>query len=239
MGAQAQSTEVRQAAAATKLEVKNGIEVVITQSDTLALKAEAASYEVLKKVVTKYSGNTLKIYLSNTEGLTNTGAIRVYLSQKNLPAIKAESGAAIKAAGKWHSSEADINLATGATFSGDLEVTGTCTVKAASGSGFRGIINTGTFNVTVLGGAYAKVMGTANLADIFCSSASVQAGRFICQKAGISAQNASAVCIQAKEFIKADTDPSSSITYYGEPERTQLGDNTYAIKKNTQKLNLN
>jgi len=239
MWAQAQTTQVRQGKEATKIEVKDGIEVIITQNDTTAVKIETATAAILQKVVTKYSGNTLKISLDNPDGNMIDGAVTVYVSQKSFPLIKAQGGSAIKAAGKWAAENADIDLATGATFTGELEITGTFTVKAVSGAVFRGIINAGIFNGTLLSGASAKLQGTAKLANVYCSGGSLQAAKFICQKAKVLAQNASSVSIQAKEFIKAEADTSSSVTYYGEPGLTQLGDNTFAIKRNTNKLSLN
>jgi len=238
--AQAQSTETRHATTeATKLEVKNGIEVIITQNDTVALKVEADNAAILQKVVTKYNGSTLKVYLINLDADVMTGAVKVYISQKNLPEIKAEGSAAIKAAGKWKLQNAEINLASGATFTGQLDVVGNFNVKAVSGSGFRGTINAGTFKANIMSGAYAKVQGTANFANIYCSSGSLQAGKLICQSAEVTAQNASAICIQAKKFIKAETDTSSSVTYYGQPEGKQLGENSFAVKRYTNRSSLN
>jgi hypothetical protein len=240
MWAQAQTTETRSmAVTAAKLDVKNGIEVIIIQSDTLALRVETSDAQVLKQVITKYSGSTLKVYLNKPYSHTTAGTVKVYLSQKSLPAIKGEGGAAVKALGKWQLSEAKITLATGAHFTGELDLTGTCTVNAASGSGFRGLIKAATFKATATGGAFIKVMGSAGLADVSCNSGSVQAGKFNCGRALVVAQNASSVCIHATDSIKADTDASSSITYYGEPGKTETGDTTYTIKRETNKLSLN
>lgn len=238
-GAQAQVTETRIAQAAQKLEVTNGIEVIITQNDTAALKIEAADWDTAQKVVTKYKGNTLKVYLDNTNGQTATGAIKVYVSQSSFPQIKAGEGALVTVKGKWHTPEATIALATGATFCGDLQVAGVCKIDAASGSGFRGIVNVATLKATVSGGAYAKIMGTAGFATILCSSGTVQAGKLMCERAEVKAQKASAVSIQAKKAIKADTDTSSSITYYGSPEEAETGEGIYAIKRYTNRMSLN
>jgi Putative auto-transporter adhesin, head GIN domain len=239
MGAKAQVTEVRKAQEATKLDVTNGIEVIITKNDTAALKIEAVDWETAQKVVTKYKGNTLKLYLENPNGITGLVAIRVYVSLKQFPEIKASAGAVIKADGQWEADKATIHLSTGATFSGDLKINGVCTISAASGSGFRGVVHAGTLKVNVMGGAFAKLIGAVNLADVYCSSGSLQGGKLVCEKAEITAQNASAVSIQAKQKIKADTDASSAITYYGSPAEAEVGENAYTIKRYTNRLSLN
>lgn len=236
---QAQVTESREAKEAVKLEVKNGIEVIITQNDTVSLKVGASDWGTTRKVVTKYKGNTLKVYLENPDGITPTGNIRVYVSQKSFPEIKAEGGAAVKADRKWIIEEANISLATGATFSGDLKIRGACKINASSGAGFRGVIHAGTIKANVTGGAFVKITGTAAFANVFCNSGTLQGGKLICNKTEITAQNASAVSIQALEKIKADTDASSAITYYGSPEKTEVGENAYTIKRQTGKLSLN
>ncbi|KOS04621.1 hypothetical protein AM493_00125 [Flavobacterium akiainvivens] len=237
--AQSQVTEVRKAQTAEKLEVTNGIEVIITKADTAALKIEASSWEMAKKVVTKYKGNTLKVYLEKPDSAGEYGAIRVFVSQNAFPEIKATAGAVIKADGKWQMQDARISLAIGATFNGDLSVDGVCNVSAASGSGFRGILHAGTLKASVTGGAFAKVIGTVQFADVYCNSGSLQGGKLVCEKAEVTAQNASAVSIQAKDKIKADTDTSSAITCYGKPGETETGENTYAVKRYIDSQSLN
>ncbi len=239
MGANAQVTENRKAQVAQKIEVTNGIEVIITQSDTTALKIQAADWETCKKVVTKYKGNTLKLYLDNPGGISGLTSVKVYVSQSYLPEIKATSSAVVNARGKWEVSEVGINLATGATFSGDLKINGVCTINASSGSGFKGVVNAGVLKVNVVGGAFAKITGAVTFANVFCNSGSLQGGKLVCDKAEIMAQNASSVSIYATEKIKADTDTSSSITYYGSPQAAEVGENTYTIKRYTNKLSLN
>jgi hypothetical protein len=239
IAAHAQVTEARQGKEAQKLSVTNGIEVIITKSDTIALKIEAADWETARKVVTKYKGNTLKIYIENPETINATSNIRVYIGQGTFPEIDAARGASVKAFGKWETQTAAINLKTGATFSGNLNVMGLCTVSVASGAGFRGVVHTTQLKTSITGGGFAKITGSAASADIFCNAGALQGGKLVCKKAKIMAQNASAISIQAVEKIQANTDASSAITYYGEPRDADIGENTYAIKRQTGKQTLN
>lgn len=237
---QAQITEVRNAKTATAIEVKNGIEVVFTQSNIPLLKVESDNADNLARIVTEYKGNTLKVYMKNIESndVTHASAI-VYVSQQNITSFKAATGARIKTEGVVVLPEASFDLTSGATFIGTVTVTGTCSIKAKGGAGYKGRINTDVFTANVTGGAFVKVIGTTNTADVFCSSASFTADKFECKKANVWVKNASSASIFVNDYIKADTDTSSSITYYGNPTDTNLGTNGYAVAKNTGKVALN
>ncbi|MXN92367.1 hypothetical protein GR160_14150 [Flavobacterium sp. Sd200] len=240
LGAQAQITEARTAQAVTAIEVKNGIEVVFTQSDTLGLKVTTDKTVNLANIVTTYKNGTLKITLrdNDDQAITQTVA-KVFVSQKNVTHFTASTGAAIRVAGKLNLTEADINLSSGATFSAILSTTGRCSIEAQSGGGFRGIINSKDFHAKIVNGGYIRTGGSTDTAKITCSSGSLNAGKFICHEATIQAQKASSVSIYANSSIKTEVDASSSVTYYGEPIKTDFGSNAYAVKRDSYKLNLN
>jgi hypothetical protein len=240
LSAQAQVSETRKSSSATTIDVKNGIEVIFIQSNTPTLKVEADNAASLSRIVTEYKGSTLKVYMKDVEsaGVEHAKA-KVYVSQNNLDTFKASTGATIGTEGVVDLPELNFNLSSGATFIGTVTVKGTCSIKATGGSGFKGRVTTDVFKANVTGGAYVRVIGKANNADIYCGSASVMADNFQCKKANVRAQNASYASIFANEYIKADTDTSSSITYYGNPTDTDLGTNGYAVAKTGGKVALN
>lgn len=238
--AQAQVQETRTAKAATSLEVKNGIEVFYTQDNSPLLKVEADSRETLDNVATEYKGGTLKIYIKDQALVSGHAAgVKVFVTQQTVDNFKVSGGAVVHSAGVLQLENLDIRLETGATFTGSIKTTGTCHIISKNGSGFRGIIHAGRFKGDVTGGGYIKISGSATDAQFFCSSGSIQAGQFICKTADVFAKNASAIAIYSETAIKIDTDASSSITYYGEPAKIDIGQNAYSIQRATQKLTLN
>ena len=240
LGAQAQVSETRSLKEVTSIEVKNGIEVIFTQSDTLALKVEADTPENLYSIATDYSGHKLKIYIKSSEGPSIMNAkARVYVSQKNVDNFKASNAAVIRVNGTLTTGDCTISLSSGAKLSAIMVSNGTCKVDVKSGSGFRGKITTNKLEANIMAGSYMKVTGTADSATLFCSGGYFTADKFVCNDANVWAQNASAVSIFTKNSIKTDVDTSSSITYYGEPAKTNLGTNTYAVKRENYKLSLN
>jgi|GEM_PF-3412616 len=239
MGTKAQTGEYRQPLPYTGIEVKNGIEVVITQSDIPSLKVESDNGELLDNIVTEFKGNTLKIYIAE-DGKVRHGlsTAKVYITQKNITDIKASTGSSIKVSNKFIAESINLKLYTGATFTGILE-TKSMRVKAASGSVFRGIVNTGKFDGDISGGATIKVTGTSNMTTVTCNSGVLQAGKLKSEKANVTAFNAASAFVNAVQSIKINTDSSSSVTYYGEPADVALSENTYSIRKDSHKFALN
>jgi len=238
--AQAQVSETRALKEVTSIEVKNGIEVIFTQSDTLALKVEADNTENLYAIATDYSGHTLKIYIKENDGSPVMKAkAKVYISQKNVTFFKVSNAAIVRVNGTLNTGDVNISLSTGAKLSSIMVSSGTCKVNVKSNSGFNGKITTKKLEANVTGGSYMKVTGTADSATLFCSGGYLTADKFVCNDANVWAQNASVVSIFTKNSITTDVDASSSITYYGEPANTHLGTNTYAVKRDNYKLSLN
>jgi hypothetical protein len=240
-GAQAQVTETREVKNYTTLEVKNGIEVIFTQSDSSTLKVETDTKENLSNIITQQKGNTLKIYMKQQE--TDSPGVhmsaRIYISQKGVTHFDASQGALVRIDGTLQGAEVALALSSGATFSGNIETTEKCTIKSSGGAGFRGRLVTKSLVADVTGGAFLKLSGKAGTTEIFCSSANIQAGKFETDRANVRAQKASAVAIYTGLYIKAETDSSSAITYYGEPATTDLGTNSYAVKRENHKFSLN
>ena len=239
IGAQAQTSETRKSEDFNALEVKNGIDVVFTQSDQPSLKVESNSEANLEDIITEYKNGTLKIYMRELEnGNAIRGVAKVYISAGNVSNFKAVTGASVKVNGKLAVEELTVKLATGASFVAEAH-TKKCTVKAESGSMFRGYITTAAFNGKAAGGATIKISGSTETISAWCNNGSLMAGKFLCQRADVKTINASTAFVNASKSISVDADNSSSITYYGEPADVNLGSNMYAIKRDNLKLALN
>jgi len=239
--AQAQQKESRAAQDVTGIEVKKGIEVIVTQSETPSLTVEASSRELLDNVATEYKKGVLKIYFKNEEvnTLSNANTIKVYVSEKEITNFNLSNGSLVRLSGKLQAESMDIRLSGGATLMGELAVKGNCYIKASTGSGFRGVLHGGTLAGDVLGGSFIRVNGSVNDVKLYVSRGSVQAGKLICTKADVQSLNSSAVFVNTSSYIKAEADATSTVTYYGEPKTAITGTNTYSIQRDTQKLTLN
>lgn len=238
--AQAQVTETREAKNATSIEVKNGIELIVSQGETPALKAEAANAEVLNNLVTEFRKGTLKVYFKNSSAdMVYAKGVKVYVTEKDIAHIKVTNGAVLKTGTPLKTDDIDVQLSNGGSFSGELYTTGTCHIKTTGGAGFRGTVHANKLRAVALSGGFIKVLGQADTTEVFSNGGSVQAAKLICKSASVMAQANAAIAINASELVEADSDASSTVTYYGDPKRAVTGNNTYSIQRDTQKLTLN
>jgi cytoskeletal protein CcmA (bactofilin family) len=237
MVAGAQTTETRDAKPATALEVKNGIQVVLTQGTTPSLKVEAQSTDQLYNVATVYRKGTLRIYLKDAEGVL--APVKVYVTEPNITSVTAANGGSIKMDGRLDTETIDIKLAGGSGFNGEVNTTGQLHVKAASGSTFRGAVHAGHFYGEAYAGGVIKAVGEAATARVYSRGGTIHAGKLLTKATEAIALNGAAVFVYTKEHVKVETDAASTITYYGDPQTASTGDDTYSIQRDTQKLSLN
>lgn len=233
----AQIQETRKTGAFTGIEVQNGIELIYTQGEVASVKVETDDYYKLTNIITECKGKTLKISMKE-KATPETIApqaytlIKVYVTQKDISTIKATAGASVRVPQDANLSNIAIDLEAGASFTGNINCTQKCSVTARSGSFFDGKVITNIFNGDFKGGAAIKLSGAAKTATIFSNTgAACMAGKFICDSAVVDARRTSSVTIKVIDAIKAETDTSASITYYGSPADTHLGENCYAVKK--------
>lgn len=240
MVAQAQVKEARTAKPITALEVTDGITVVYTQGTTALLSAEAANRETLNNVVTEYNKGTLKVYLKPAEETTMHLAegVVVYVSG-NATWFEAQKGAIITLKETVTATDVAISLKSGAVCSGLVNATNSCHITAKGGAGYRGVVTAGTFKADALGGAYIKASGRAESVNITCKGGSVHAGKLLCGKATVLASNAAAVSVYAGDYVSANADATSTVSYFGEPKKAVTGANSYKIVRETEKLTLN
>lgn len=233
----AQVTETREAQNVNALEVKNGIEVVLTQGTTPQVKVESANAGMLYNIATEFKKGTLKIYLKNAEG--TLGAVKVYVTEAALKEITVTNGASVKLNGALNQEALKLYLSGGASFTGEVNTTASFNVKASTGAVFRGIVHSGNFDTDVTSGAVVKVVGTAANANVYSNAGTLQGGKLVTEKAMVTARNGATVFVNTTERIQTDTDAASTITYYGEPKQAVMAAETYSIERETKKLTLN
>ncbi len=125
IGAQAQKSETRKSEDFKALEVQNGIEVIFTQSKSSELKVETDNSNNLQNIITEYRRGTLKVYMREQDGKNIIqGHAKVYVSTENITDFKAITGSSIKISGKLTTDALTVKLATGASFSGEVQCLG-------------------------------------------------------------------------------------------------------------------
>lgn len=226
--ASAQKIEIRTISGFASVNVQNGIEVQYTQGPVESVTIEYKDTAVKSELVTDCYGSELKIY---TKDKGNANGAKVYITNKSLSSIAVGSGARFTIAGRLEAKDLKIMLATGGVLEGTVNCTGTCNLDARTGAVAKAAITAHKLNGDITGASTVKLEGNAANADIYCSGATILAGKFCAAKAGIVAKNASAVLINIKETVKADADESSAITYYGNPDKIVIVETSYAVRR--------
>ncbi|QYJ68384.1 GIN domain-containing protein [Flavobacterium litorale] len=231
----AQNEETRNVSDFNSIKVENGIEVIYTHNDTESVKVKTTDNNAMNYVVTERSGKELRIYINNNakDAAVNVAKnIQVYVSDNNTASITAKTGATVKVTNQINTPKLSITLKTGSTFTGNINATEICDIKAASGSAFKGSIITEEFKAIITGGAYVALNGHAEKSEVLCNGGTLTGDKFTCEKAEVWAKRMSSVALHVTDSVMATTDTSSAISYSGKPNKIHLGDDNFAIRKN-------
>jgi hypothetical protein len=115
------NAEVRKVGSFHAIQVSNGINLIITQSDEEAVAVSASSPDIRSRIKTEVEDGKLKIYFDNRgeKNWNNSKAkLKAYVSFKNIDALEANSGADASTNGNINVSNLDISLSSGADFDG-------------------------------------------------------------------------------------------------------------------------
>ena len=232
-GAQAQVAQNREVSGFSKIYVRDGIEVILSQGKEESVRVVSQSGKNQDDIITKSDGNTLKIYLDNESGISKTsGNITVYITKDELKGLKAGSGAAITVDGEFKTKGFALDMAAGATFKGKINAQGAVKLNARSGSVLNGVVTADLIDGNFTGGSTVKLGGFCKNAKINAASgATCLAPNLVCDKAVVDATDFSTVTVNVKYDITASADNTATISYYGNPARHTLGANSYAVAR--------
>lgn len=228
--ANAQQTESRTVSGFTKITVHDGVEVIYTQNENIALTVESSTIEGLKNLITEVKNGELRIYQMNK---TNQANIKIYLSADGISSFVANTKATITATAPVFTQNATIDLYSGAAFNATIKANGKIVLNAGNGTEFNIQVMTSSLEGNFKSNSRINLCGTAKNTTInasenaFCTSKNL-----LSDNIKINAQDNSAVLIFAKDKISINVADSGKVTYTGSPRHTQWNDNAYATTQN-------
>jgi len=172
------------------IETSSGIEVIISKGDKEELAVSVGNKEYADEVITEVSNGILKVTRKDDWKFWNkwkNWKVKVYVSYKNLDAIKANSGGSIegsdvkleKLTAKLNSggminlsgsvSSLDVDGSSGAMFHGYSLTTGNCKAEASSGAGVQ-ITVAKEISAKANSGGFIRFKGEALIRDINVNS---------------------------------------------------------------------
>jgi Putative auto-transporter adhesin, head GIN domain len=228
--AQAQVTESRELSNFSKVEVKNGIQLIYTQSATPSLQVEARDEATIYNVVTEMVGNTLKIYLEKDSKVATTA--KVYLSTPQVVALTAKSKAVITVVDEMTAKNLKLTLRSGAAFTGNIKATGKTKLTADKGTVFNGKVEAPIFVGNFKSNARVNLTGKVQLASISTTdTALLIAKNFVANTIHLNAGGKSRAMIHVDNDVVLNVTESAKVTYSGWPQNIEWNEEAEAIQK--------
>lgn len=233
MLAKGQEVENRTLSSFSKVEVKNGIELIYTESKIPSLQIETENPSVLKNLITEVRGKTLKIYLLQKNNQNELGkTIKVYLSSEKVTSFEAKSKAKILAMNPITSEKLTINLKSEGQFSGTIRNNGATRLVANSGAIFNGRVETTSFVGQFKNNSKINLSGKTQKAVIATSDSSLlEAKNFIANHIVLNATGKSLAMIYVEKAIAVSVADEAKVSYAGYPEKINLNDEAESFQK--------
>lgn len=152
------------------IKVSDGIDLIVTQGNAEAVAVSASEIKYRERIVTEVENGTLKIYYDRESNWYSNNSsrkkLKAYVSFKELDMLKGIAGADITVDGSIDVSKLDINLSSGASFTGKVAVKDLSVDQSSgSGSNFTGKVT----NLTVETSSGAIFRGF-DLATDYCTA---------------------------------------------------------------------
>lgn len=181
----------------TKIEVGQGIQLYITQSDDLSLVVKAD--ENLHKLIrTEVNNGVLKI--SSKRNIRRAKSKKIYLTVPNISSIKATSGSEVITENTIKADVFDIHVSSGA----DARID----------------VNADTVNSSSSSGADLRIKGTANYYTAKATSgSSIRAYSLESKNATIKVNSGANIDVYAIESLTAKASSGGDIDYKGNPKK--------------------
>ena len=239
--AKGQVVENRTVSGFSKVEVKNGIELIYTESKTPSLQIEAQDHCFLNNIMTEVKGNTLKIYLSKN-GNQNEKLVKVHLSAQNLTAFEANSKAKIRVINQISADNVNIILNSESQFYGTTVSKEKTKLTANIGTVFNGRVETSSFIGNFKDNAKINLSGgTQNARFQTTDTTLLDAKNFIANTVNLNATGKSLAMIHVDKTIAVSVADEAKVSYTGFPDKIKMNEDATATPKtiNYQSLTFN
>jgi len=181
-----------------KISVSDGVDVILTQSQTTSVNVEADD-NLIDHIRTTVVGGTLHIEIKK-RGLIDFTEKNVHVHLPVLTGISASTGSDVKSTNEFRTETLDLSASSGSeiTF-----VTSADRITARSSSGSE-----------------IELSGMALYFDAQASSgSSIKASRMLCNEVSASASSGSDVRVHPIKELRATASSGASVDYYKNPER--------------------
>jgi hypothetical protein len=205
--AQSQVSESIQFSPFSKIEVTNGVEIILSQNAEFSMKAETGAVGDLHSLTMKCKNNTLFISKSTS------APVKVYLQAPKVTSIKAANGAIVRFNDEISARNISISLNSGALFHGTVAAD-TISLIAIGGSVLNIQAKALSLNGYFSGTSKVNLSGTAEYASINSAESSYcHARNFVCKNIYVNADGVSTVKVFSKERLDVSVLDYAKVAY--------------------------
>lgn len=229
--AQAQVSQTREVPHFSKVVSKDGIGIVLTQSDKTGLVAQATDALSLNGLITEVKDNTLYVYAK--DDLENA---KVYVSTSELTSLEISGRSIATLTKEFNMPELSIAVSGKSIFTGNVNAA-KLQISLASGSVYNGSLTAQDFSATLGGNSVARLSGWAANSRISADARSkCHAKTLYSNKAELDAQNRSLISANVEQKVKAEVSDESEIRWSGFPDSVKLSEGAQIKTSNTTAL---
>lgn len=182
-----------------KISVSKGIDVILTQGNTLSIVVEA-DQNLLDVITTELDEDNNTLRISSNQNIKSSASKKVILTVKNLSSIRTTSGSYV--------------------FSENALNTDKLSISSTSGSHIDLNIEANTLKLNTTSGAGIEISGaTENLSIDATSGSYIRANNLKAQSTTASATSGASIFVNTTKELKASATSGASIKYEGNPEK--------------------
>lgn len=227
--AQSQVSETREMQHFSKIIVNDGVELVLTQSGTSELVAQAPDALSLNDLVTEVKDETLYVYTKDEL----EGDAKVYISLSELSSISVSENSQVSLTNELNMPELQISLASHSIFTGNVNAS-KLGLDLKAGSFFNGNLTAREFSAAIDGKSTARLSGWAVNATINASHGSkCFAKTLYTSVSALDASGNSQIAANVEKEVRVKITEGSQISWAGYPTSTTLPEDARILKSNT------
>ena len=187
-----------------KLKVSRGVEVELTQGNTVSLKVEA-DQNLQNVITTEVDNDNGVLRISTNENIKSSSAKKVILTVKKLNDIETTSGAYVSSENTFDMDKLTIESTSGSHVDIDV-ITNRLKCESTSGAGIKISGRTDELNVSATSGSY------------------VRAGDLKARTTRVSATSGANITVNTSKELTANATSGGSVKYSGNPEKVNKND---------------
>jgi len=194
------NAERRSVSSFHKIEVSNGIQLMLTQGGTEAVAVSAVDGEYRKNIRTEVSNGVLKIYYDRSflkqMNERRDKKLKAYVSFVNLDGLDANSGALVTVQNEIKSNSMEVEATSGAQIDGRFAV--------------------GKLDIDQNSGSIVRVSGTASTMNVEGSSGSIFEGfDMVSENCDIETSSGAIIHVTVNKELKAEASSGGLVHYKG------------------------